>query len=327
YIGFVLGNLGCAMANSFELLLISRIVAGAFGGILGAVIFAIVGDVIPAERRGVATGKVMSAFAISSVLGIPFGLELALYKGWNFPFWVLSIVSALILILSFITIPSVTVHFMNADKKMSTWELMKDIPKNKNQLYSILCVGLLMLSGFVFIPFIAPYLVRNNGYAPSNLKWIYFFGGIASFFTSFFIGKLIDRYGATKVFKVTMLCSIFPMLILTNLPACATYMTLIVTTLFFIGNSSRISPAVTQLNNHVEPMYRGNFLSINSYVQSLFTGMAVIIGGVVIREDAQTHEIEHFNVAGLIAVFFCVLVYLIARNIGREFKSDHGRTS
>lgn len=320
YAGFVLGNFGCAMASSFELLLLSRIAAGAFGGILGAVIFAIVGDVVPVERRGAATGKVMSAFAISSVFGIPFGLELALNKGWNFPFLILSLISLVVFMLSWITMPKVTVHLENASDRMSTWALMKTIPKNKNQLYSILCVGILMLAGFVFIPFIAPYLVRNNGFATNHLKWIYFFGGIASFVTSLVVGKLVDKYGATRVFRITMIISMFPMLLLTHLPACGTVVTLLVTTLFFIGNGSRISPAITQLNSHVEPKYRGNFLSINSFIQSLFTGLAVILGGLIIHEHPVTHQIEHFNVAGIIAAFFCVLVYWLAGRIGSQTK-------
>ena len=52
-------------------------IAGRFGGVTGAVILAIVGDVIPDFRRGEAMGMVMSAFSVASIFGVPLGLFLA----------------------------------------------------------------------------------------------------------------------------------------------------------------------------------------------------------------------------------------------------------
>ena len=61
YLGFALANWLCASAGSYAMMLLSRAVAGFFGGILGGVVMAIVGDVIPPQRRGLATGVIMSA--------------------------------------------------------------------------------------------------------------------------------------------------------------------------------------------------------------------------------------------------------------------------
>src|SRR5581483_4182 len=69
YFGFTLGTLFCAVANSYPLLVAARFVAGAFGGVTGALILAIVGDVIPEERRGRAMGLIMSSFSVASIVG------------------------------------------------------------------------------------------------------------------------------------------------------------------------------------------------------------------------------------------------------------------
>src|SRR5881409_165468 len=61
YFGFGPGTLLCA-------------IAGIFGGVTGAVILAIIGDVIPEFRRGAAMGMVMSAFSVASIVGVPLGL-------------------------------------------------------------------------------------------------------------------------------------------------------------------------------------------------------------------------------------------------------------
>src|SRR2546425_407342 len=54
YLGFAIGTLFCALAPSYHLLVAARAVAGAFGGVAGALILAIIGDVVPEQRRGAA---------------------------------------------------------------------------------------------------------------------------------------------------------------------------------------------------------------------------------------------------------------------------------
>ena len=65
-----------AWHRAYATLLAARVVTGAFGGILGGLAMAIVGDVFPEETRRAATGSLMSAFALASVGGVPFGLLL-----------------------------------------------------------------------------------------------------------------------------------------------------------------------------------------------------------------------------------------------------------
>src|SRR5262249_30077760 len=97
YMGFALGTLFCALAPSYRLLVTARAVAGAFGGVAGALILAIVGDVVPPERRGAAMGFVMSSFSVASICGVPLGLVLASHLSWHVPFFVLAGLSAVIL--------------------------------------------------------------------------------------------------------------------------------------------------------------------------------------------------------------------------------------
>src|SRR5207344_380881 len=47
YAGFIAATLACGFAPGYAWLLLARAAAGAFGGLLGASTFAIVGDVIP----------------------------------------------------------------------------------------------------------------------------------------------------------------------------------------------------------------------------------------------------------------------------------------
>ena len=92
---FTLSNLACALAPTFEVLIASRAFAGVTGGVLGAIIMAIIGDLIPADRRGAATGVVMTSFSMAAVAGVPTGVMLAAHFGWASPFYLLVVLSVL----------------------------------------------------------------------------------------------------------------------------------------------------------------------------------------------------------------------------------------
>ena len=83
YSGFLVGTFLCGLAQSYPTLLAARVVTGAFGGILGGMALAIVGDVFPEHKRGRATGVLMSAFALASVVGVPVGIYLGNRFDWH----------------------------------------------------------------------------------------------------------------------------------------------------------------------------------------------------------------------------------------------------
>jgi predicted MFS family arabinose efflux permease len=93
YVGFMGGTLLCATANTYEWLLIGRIVTGLFGGVLGSVSMAIVADLFSFDQRGRVMGFVQMAFAVSQVAGIPIGLFLANNWGWHAPFFMIVVIS------------------------------------------------------------------------------------------------------------------------------------------------------------------------------------------------------------------------------------------
>src|SRR5512145_2560571 len=86
-LGLVFATAAGGFATGLGTMILARCLAGAFGGPATALSIAIVADAVPAERRGKALGKVMGAFTIASVLGVPAGLELARLGSWRTPFF------------------------------------------------------------------------------------------------------------------------------------------------------------------------------------------------------------------------------------------------
>lgn len=73
------------------MLLVARGLAGAFGGVMGAMVQTLIGDAIPYARRAKASGLVATAFSISTVAGVPFSLWLATILNWRAPFIVIAV--------------------------------------------------------------------------------------------------------------------------------------------------------------------------------------------------------------------------------------------
>jgi MFS transporter, DHA1 family, inner membrane transport protein len=90
YTGFIIGTLFCGIVPDYKFLIAARIMAGLFGGLIGAQVLSIVADTLPYEKRGRAMGFLMAAFSVASVLGVPLSLYIANLISWHAPFILVS---------------------------------------------------------------------------------------------------------------------------------------------------------------------------------------------------------------------------------------------
>lgn len=176
FTGFIIGTFMCAIAPNFAALLIARIVAGAFGGVLNACVLSMVADLIPFERRGTAMGVVMSAFSMASVLGVPLGLYVAQLFDWHAAFYLIVIIGIVFWILSFIILPSIKVRTTSLSIKENLKNFQR-ILSQKDYLQSFCLTSVLGFGVFMIVPFIATYMVGNVGLTEKQLPFIYLIGG------------------------------------------------------------------------------------------------------------------------------------------------------
>ncbi|HEY8401740.1 MAG TPA: MFS transporter [Cytophagaceae bacterium] len=313
FAGFAIGTFFCAVAQSYSLFLLARILSGIFGGILSGIVLAVVGDVFPEARRGKATGIVMSAFSVASVIGIPVGYELAIRINWHFPFYILAAISTIVLILAYKVLPSMSSH-IDSSSERNPLKMLQGIFNNSNLVWALLFIFVLMMAGFTVIPFISDYMAKNVGFSKEDISMIYFFGGLATVFTGPLIGRLADKFGKQRVFIVVALISLIPVLLITNLPPVSKVIAYMVTTTFFIFFGGRFIPAMSIITSSVQKSQRGGFMSINSSIQSLSSAIAALVGGVILVATS-TGQITNFYAVGIVAAIFSVLAILISFKI------------
>jgi predicted MFS family arabinose efflux permease len=306
---FTLSNLACAAAPNFHVLVLSRAFAGLSGGILGAIVMAIIGDLIPANRRGAATGVVMTSFSIASVAGVPTGVMLAAHYGWASPFYILVLCSLPILLLAARVLPALDSHLPNRAPLSATLPNLIALYKKPMHLKAFLLSVVNMMTGMMVIPFISPVLVSNVGLQPAEITYVYLAGGLATFFTARKIGKWSDRYGAQKVYRIVSLLFILPVLFITHIPVIPLVGVMLFFPFFMVLASGRNIPMQALMTTVPEPTRRGAFLSANAAIQQVGTGVGALLGGLTLHTQASGH-ISGYGLNGWIAAGLALLTVL-----------------
>ncbi|HEY1066937.1 MAG TPA: MFS transporter, partial [Pirellulales bacterium] len=297
--GFLVGTLACGLATTFEQLILARSLTGLFGGILGGMALAIVGDVFPEQRRGAATGALMSAFALASIAGVPLGLVLGLSYGWEAPFFALVAVGVPIWFLAARALPRLDAHLSQQTHERPLQRLWTTVSR-PNHLRAFAFTTAMMFAGFSVIPFLSPYLVANVGVAERDLPWVYIFGGLVTLVGSPIIGRLADRFGKLQVYRVVAPLNAVMFITATTLPKSSLFVAVAVMSLMMITNAGRMVPAMALITSSVETKYRGGFLGANSAVQHLASGLGATFAGAVLTQPLHG-PIEHYATVGWVA--------------------------
>ena len=299
FAGFTLGTFACALAPGYHAMLAARFVTGVFGGVCGGVVLAIVGDAIPEVRRATAMGTVMSAFALASALGVPAGLWMA-ERGWHRPFLVLGSLCAVILPFALWLLPRSDSHLRKAARTESAGARMWTVLANGTHLRAFGLMAGLTTAGFMVVPFISTYMVRNVGMTESQLKYNFLSGGVFTLFSMNLIGRLADMFGRLRLFSIMAVLSSGAVLWLTHLGAAPILLAIAVSTVFMVTMTGRFVPAIAMITGSAEARHRGGFMSLNSCVQQTFSGLGTNLGGYLLIDQAH-QPLRNYGLIGWVA--------------------------
>ena len=310
YVGFIVGTLLCGLAPDYKFLIAARIMAGLFGGLIGAQVLSIVADTFSYERRGRAMGYLMAAFSVASVLGVPLSLYVANIISWHAPFIMVAIMGFLLIPFIIKFVPPMKGHITeNGNRKPA--EAFLIIFSRKNALLAIGLSSLMVFGHFLIVPFINPFMEFNVGFTKNQIPLTYVVGGFATLFSAPFFGKLADKVGKLKVFVICSLLSLPFVYFISNMPAIAFYYVLVATGIWFVVANGRMIAAQAMVSNVIEPQYRGSFMSVNSSLQQLFVGSASFMAGLIVSNDPVTKKIFHYEWVGYLSIAilaFCIFL-------------------
>ncbi|MBA4016302.1 MAG: MFS transporter [Pirellula sp.] len=312
FAGFLFGTFLCAVAPNYWALIAARVATGAFGGILGGIAMTIVGDVFPEERRGRATGSLMSGFALASVAGVPLGLFLGTNYGWHVPFIVLAVSGLPILFLTPLVMPPLRGHV--GHKHAHPLRSMVDMFANVDHLRAFTLTVFLTLGGFLVFPYISTYFVTNVGMTEQELPAIYIVGGALTLIASPIFGKLADRYGKLRIYRIIAPLSALLLFAVTSLPPVHMLVAATVFGSLMMCNVGRMIAAMAMITSSVEPRRRGGFMSANSSIQHIASGLGASLGGLIITQTPDG-KLEHFGTVGALAASATLVTLWLAGRV------------
>ncbi len=301
--GLSLGTIAGGFATNLTGLMWSRVLAGIFGGLVSAISLAIIGDIIPAHRRGRALAAFMTSFSIASIFGVPIGLKLAYIGGWQTPFFAVGFLCSIAAAAVLLLLPPMSFHLAKSMPKKNPLRIFTD----KKALFSYALTSLVMMSGFLLFPNIASYLQRNVNFPRDHMTYLYFAGGFASLIATRIAGPMVDKLGPTVVFFIGF-CGFTSGAFLSfyfEQPLIVPYVTFAM--IMFFGNFRNI--AMQTISSLVpEAQDRASFMSMQSTVQHISCSLGAYGSSLIISESIHNKLVGMDTVVLLsTAISFCAL--------------------
>jgi predicted MFS family arabinose efflux permease len=317
YAGFLVGTLLCGLAWSYDLLLLARMVTGVFAGVVGSVAFAIVTDLFPLQMRGRVMGVLQTAFAASSVLGIPFGLLLSNHWGWNAPFFMTAVVGTVVGVAIHAKLRPIDEHLKHHPDRSPLHHLLHTV-SNRSYLLGFLATGILSVGGFMLMPFMSVFVVNNVGLPIEKLPLVYMITGGFSIVMGPLIGRASDAFGKFRVFAFGCAVTIVMVVIYTHLSKVGLGTLVGVMVLLQIGIFSRMISASALTSALPAPGDRGSFMSISSSLQQAAGGVAAMLAGMIVVQTSAG-VLLHFDTLGYVLICTTLvsltLMYFIDRRV------------
>lgn len=184
---FLLGNVLCAFAPNYGVLVIARILIALVSGTLVAIAMTYAPDVTTERYRTKFIAWVFSGFSIASVVGVPVGTWVANVFGWRWAFHLVNVLTVELIVLMVIVLPRNS-HIVKIGF-LPQFRLFFD---RRIQL-GVLDVVFGAAASYVFYTYLTP-IMRDEVHVPErylSVGLVIF--GAACLWSNLYGGKLADR--------------------------------------------------------------------------------------------------------------------------------------
>lgn len=201
---FIIGNILSALAPTYHLLLISRVVAGLVQGPFYGIGAVVATNLVSEKMAGRAVGQMFAGLTLANVLGVPAGTWISLQFGWHTTFFTVAAFGAIAMI-SILTSIKSTGHGEAKDIKTQ-------LAAFKNPMLIIsLAITALSWSGFMTLyGYLAPIAMHTTGYGEAAVTWILVIVGAGLIIGNILGGRSSDKNlnKASMFWAVAMIISL-----------------------------------------------------------------------------------------------------------------------
>lgn len=241
---FAIGQLLCAFAPNYSLLLAARLVSACGHGVFFGVASVAVSQLVPAERRGAALSLFVGGITVANILGLPGGTAIGNAFGWRVSFLCIAALAALSVVAVFFALPAATKGEQQADAPLA---LQARQLLHQEVFLTYLAIAVIMIGQLAFGTFQVAILTTVTGIADGLVPYYLLAGGAGAVLGIWLGGKGADwNIDATIMVVVTgQVVSFLALLVAVRDPLWMGVM-LFVSSLFGFGFSTPVQLRILQ---------------------------------------------------------------------------------
>jgi predicted MFS family arabinose efflux permease len=272
-------TMASALAPTFLLMIVCRLIAGLAVAGLQPSVFAAVGDYVPYEERGRAMGWLSTANLVAGVLGIPAGAFLADLTSWRATFVAIGAMTAVGALVFTMYFPRTRV---GAPTPLTTGYRADyaDIFRNRFANIMLLSNLLMALGAFAWITFMGAFFIDEFGTSKTGVGVALSLGSAGVLIGANIGGRLSDRSGKKRVIIIGgLLAPIF--LVIEAVVLVSFWFNAFMHFPYAILLGARTSPSMA-LMTAIIPEKRGAVMAINSAGSQFGVMAGSALGGLVV---------------------------------------------
>lgn len=192
-----------AMADSYGLLVLARVLTGATGGAFIGISLSLSVRLVTPPLRGSAVAIVLAGIMLGTTIGLPLSSVIGEHYGWRPSFWTTSVLALIGAIATLYAIPRLPrppgvklAHELGAFKNPNLWAVYAT---------SFCIIG----ATFAVFSYFVPILATLGGFKPDTISLLLFLYGVATLVGNYTVGKLANQHSMAVLFGGLVLLIVF----------------------------------------------------------------------------------------------------------------------
>jgi DHA1 family inner membrane transport protein len=185
---FTIGNVACALAPTYTLLMLARIVTSFAHGTFFGVGSVVATRLVPADRTASAISTMFTGLTAATLLGVPAGAWLGSHFGWRATFWAVSAIGVVAIMVIAALVPQDT-----ARETAPGFATEMRVLARPQVLMGLLTTVVGFAGVFTVFTYIQPILTRVSGFSQSAVSPVLLVFGVGMILGNLLGGRLADR--------------------------------------------------------------------------------------------------------------------------------------
>jgi predicted MFS family arabinose efflux permease len=306
---FGAGTLGFFLAQNFATLLLFQSFIGVGSSIIVIMIYTLIGELFPLEKRGWAVGLAVAAMGASYIIVGPFSGLISDIAGWrSVLLWLIFPFSLACFALGSLVVPSKQPQLQSPTMSLYS-KAFKQVLLNKSAMACVIgttlftCVGVVPFYAISFYRLVFAVSPFIGGVFSSIAAVGAILGGIGG-------GRLINRCGRKPLTVTASLVSGIFAIIFSYMP------NMLISVAFWAisaGTAAITLSALFSLALEQVPSFKGSMMSINSTFQNTGTILGLIIGGLVLNIYHNDFQLL-MTIFGTLGIASAPIIFLLAKD-------------